>query len=59
MKPLPGAIIFAIVFLLANFAIDRMTGDQSRLFPMVVGAVVAGLVFGLVIHFVGRRKSAD
>jgi hypothetical protein len=57
MKPMYGAILFATALLLTNLAVDLATGGEPRPFlSLLVGAVVGGLVFGLVLHWFARRK---
>ncbi len=59
MKPIVAGVIFAVVLLLTNVAIDQMTGDGGRsLTSLLAGAAVGGCVFGLVMHLWGRRTPA-
>lgn len=59
MKPITAVVVFAVVLLATNVAIDQITGDTGRsLTSLLIGAAVGGAVFGLVLHLWGKRKPA-
>lgn len=59
MKPITAALIFAVVLLATNIAIDQITGDTGRsLTSLLIGAAAGGAVFGLVLHLWGRGTPA-